>query len=50
MQFSFPTFSGGWKIGVGWLEKSDIELTSAKVEVEVGAELVNKAKLSQSWR
>ena len=25
---------GGW-VGVGWLEKSDIELTSAKVEVEV---------------
>ena len=46
MQLSFLTFSGGWVVGVGWLEKSDIELTSAKVEV--GAELLNEAELSQS--
>ena len=30
---------GGWVVGVGWLEKSDIKLISAKVEVEVEAEL-----------
>ena len=30
---------------MGWLEKSDIELTSAKVKVEVEAKFVNKAKL-----
>ena len=48
MQFSFFYFFrwvGGWG-GLGWLEKSDIELTSA--EVEVDAELVNIVKLSQS--
>ena len=31
------TFSGGW-MG-GWLEKRGLKLTSAKVEVEVEAEL-----------
>ena len=48
MKFSFLTFLGWWVVGVGWLEKSDIELTSAKVEVEVGVELVNKVTLTQS--
>ena len=38
---------GGWVVGVGRLEKSDIKLTSDKAEVEVRTELVNKAKLSQ---
>ena len=32
-------FFGGWVGGVGWLEKWRIKLTSAKVEVEVDAEL-----------
>ena len=41
MQFSFLTFLGGWLggwvVGVGWLEKSDIKLisTQAVVEAEV---------------
>ena len=40
MQFSFLPFSGGWVVGVGWLEKSDIKLISTQdvvvVEVELG--------------
>ena len=36
---------GGW---VGWLEKWGLKLTSAKVEVEVEAELGNKAKAQHS--
>ena len=35
MQFSFLTFSGGWVVAVGWLEKSDIKLISTQVVVEV---------------
>ena len=39
---------GGWVVGVGgvgWLEKSDIKLTSAKVEIEVEADLGKRSHL-----
>ena len=43
----FLTFSVGWVVGVGWLEKSDIKLISTHVvvEVEVGVELGNNLQI-----